>query len=434
MPHIPGHGRGVWEPGKPSKPYTPTSGPVTISRPEPRRVTATTKPGTSGGYQPPDKLGGSFQGATTGYGEGQVDPGLVAAVITQKNIPGMTEQRANQIAQESMGSTGIGFGIGSLPSVAATTQTPIVVDEDETIFKKTVDKGKETLLDFWSKISPTMAIGKGAQALLDKWFKNPTAEQLRDQNFLAIMKQALGENTDEFVKRYKKTISEAFKGDSSEEDFLRALESAEPPQGSESQRRVAPWDYYNPDLYYDKVFPGPAGMMQSEYDLAMQDYPEFLSNMGLSPISSRFGNTMGNLEDIANIPVTAEMQGKYPDFVRQIFEAREAVSRSRQEDRQRSGGGAGIMGAVPTPFTDVNNNGILDSLEVAQATTVPAATTTAATMTTPTPFDYSQWSQFGPQYPGSNQYLGSNYVNQGLGQGPNFDYWNQIARTFPGMT
>jgi hypothetical protein len=26
-----------------------------------------------------------------------------------------------------------------------------------------------------------------------------------------------------------------------------------------------------------------------------------------------------------------------------------------------------------------------------------------------------------------------NYVNQGLGQWPQFDYWNQIANTFPGM-
>ena len=97
-------------------------------------------------------------------------------------------------------------------------------------------------------------------------------------------------------------------------------------------------------------------------------------------------------------------------------------------------GGAGIMGVVPTPFTDVNNNGILDSLEVAQATTTPAATTTAATpaatlAAAPTPFDYSQW----PQYAAANQYPGPNYVNQGLGQRPNFDYFNQVAQAFPGM-
>ena len=55
-------------------------------------------------------------------------------------------------------------------------------------------------------------------------------------------------------------------------------------------------------------------------------------------------------------------------------------------------------------------------------------TTTPATTTTPMPFNYAQWPQFGP--------AGGpvpNYVNQGLGVSPHFDYWNQIARTFPGM-
>jgi hypothetical protein len=142
------------------------------------------------------------------------------------------------------------------------------------------------------------------------------------------------------------------------------------------------------------------------------------------------------------------MQGENPDFVKKIFEAREAISR-RNPQVQEGGEGIPSLAAAPTPFTDVNNNGILDSLEVAQATTtpaatttvpaatttvpaatttVPAATTTAATMTTPTPFDYSRWPSYGP--------AGGpvpNYVNQGLGQGPHFDYWNQIARTFPGM-
>ena len=122
-----------------------------------------------------------------------------------------------------------------------------------------------------------------------------------------------------------------------------------------------------------------------------------------------------------------------------IFDARAELD--RQQGDQGGGGGAGIMGAVPTPFTDVNNNGILDSLEVAQATTTPAATTTVpaatttAAATTPTPFDYSQLGpHFGPQYPGHYANLGPNYINQGLGQGPHFDYWNQIANAFPGMS
>jgi len=308
--------------------------------------------------------------------------------------------------------------------------------------KGIIDKGKETLVDWWSKISPTMALGKGVGALLDNFFKNPTVAQLRDPNFLAIMKQALGENTDKFVKDYKDTIAEAFKGDSSEEDFLRALESAESPQGSEAQRRIAPWDYYDKDLYYDKVFPGPAGMMQSEYDLAMQDYPKFLSAMGLSPISSRFGNTMGNLEDIASIPLDSiPYDERGQEFRKQVIEAREAVSRSRQEDRQRSGGGVGIpMGSslgvgeeTTTPFTyeqllqqygrpnliPENLLALVEQPEVAQVTTTPATATTmpAATTFAASPFDYSQWPQ---------------YMQQGIAS-PNLNPWYNTLQNYYGV-
>ena len=133
--------------------------------------------------------------------------------------------------------------------------------------------------------------------------------------------------------------------------------------------------------------------------------------------------TTGGLEELAGLDAQKFAQSELPDgspnpnynpdMAQTIFNARNELD--RQTGGQGGGGGAGIMGAVPTPFTDVNNNGILDSLEVAQATTtpaatttVPAATTTAATMTTPTPFDYSQW----PQYAATNQYSWPNYVNQ----------------------
>ena len=193
-------------------------------------------------------------------------------------------------------------------------------------------------------------------------------------------------------------------------------------QGSEAQRRIDPWDYYNPDLWE-----GSAEQAEAE-----KDYPKFLSAMGLSPISSRFGNTMGNLEDIASIPLDSipyDERGR--EFRKQVIEAREAVSRSRQEDRQGGGGGAGIpslyAGPIdpppglwqdPTDPTDPIN--ITFPIMPDPDPTIP--------VTTPTPFNYSQWPQFGP--------AGGpipNYVNQGLGSAPQFNYWNQIANTFPGM-
>jgi len=100
----------------------------------------------------------------------------------------------------------------------------------------------------------------------------------------------------------------------------------------------------------------------------------------------------------------------------------------RPEGAGGGGGGAGITNLEPLQqLAATVPAATTTTVPAATTTTIPAATTTAATMTTPTPFDYSQWPQFTSAYPGSN------YVNQGLGQGPNFDYWNQIARTFPGM-
>ena len=54
---------------------------------------------------------------------------------------------------------------------------------------------------------------------------------------------------------------------------------------------------------------------------------------------------------------------------------------------------------------------------------------TPTPITTPAPFDYSQ---LGPHFTSPDT---GHYANQGIpGQAwPQFDYWNQIARTFPGM-
>jgi len=136
------------------------------------------------------------------------------------------------------------------------------------------------------------------------------------------------------------------------------------------------------------------------------------------------------IENLANLQVTEKMQGENPDFANQIFAAREQVQRDRTQDRMNmpgqypGGGGAGIpsLAAVSTPFTDVNNNGILDNLEVAQATTTPATTATTAIPATTTaaatqiPFDYSQWPQ---------------YTQQGIAN-PNLNPWYNTLQNYYG--
>ena len=146
--------------------------------------------------------------------------------------------------------------------------------------------------------------------------------------------------------------------------------------------------------------------------------------------------TTGGLEELANIPVTREMQDNNPDLAKQIFNARNELDR-QWGDQGGQGGGQGIADLSPVAqlaatTTPEEVAAATVPAEVAAATTTPAATTTAAA-TEPTPFDYPG-PHFTSAYPGHYANWGPNYVNQGLGQGPNFDYWNQIARTFPGMT
>ena len=66
----------------------------------------------------------------------------------------------------------------------------------------------------------------------------------------------------------------------------------------------------------------------------------FLEKMGLKPMSSRFAQTTGNLVDIANIPVTPEMQGNNPEFAKRIFDARMELDRMGKD---RSGNTQGVM-------------------------------------------------------------------------------------------
>ena len=134
--------------------------------------------------------------------------------------------------------------------------------------------------------------------------------------------------------------------------------------------------------------------------------------------------TTGGLQDLGALDAT-----KYAgdaDFQNMIYAAREAVSRMNPQVQE---GGEGIpsLAVAPTPFTDVNNNGILDNLEVAQATTTPvtAATTLGIPSLTPTTLNYASMApQFGSQYPG--------YINQGV-MDPNLSPYYDNLRNYYGV-
>ena len=203
-------------------------------------------------------------------------------------------------------------------------------------------------------------------------------------------------------------------------------------------------------------------------------------------------STTGDLEDLAGLDAQKYAQPKLPDgsenpnydpdMAQTIFDARNELDKQQggQLGGGGQGGGAGIpsLAAVPgappytgepitKPSVDPENvYGLPDmysgfygspfnipnpgaSAAVVTPVTLPdgtivnmpdpytanqfqqymaSQTPVTTPVTTPTPFNYSQWPQFGP--------AGGpipNYVNQGLGSAPQFNYWNQIANTFPGM-
>ena len=275
-------------------------------------------------------------------------------------------------------------------------------------------------------------------ALLSMVF-NPKPRQFTDANFLAILKNQLDpKDYARYFSQWKDVISEGMGGTGvvSEdfEKFKNAIESASIPQGSEAQKRYAPWDYYDDDLYYDDstgIFGDSKSLQMSEYDLAMQDYPKFLSAMGLKPLSSRFANTTSNLVDIANIDPNTVPEDE-SDFRNRIFQARQELDRQGRNwmtGNQQSG--YSQSGSSLTPIAGLPRSGI-EGLPQAATTPVTTTATTPVTTTgivdlTPTPTQYPvygtgvgslDWSQFGPhfgpQYYGHPSHWVSGYANGGI--------------------
>ena len=165
-----------------------------------------------------------------------------------------------------------------------------------------------------------------AGTVFDSIFKNPKAEDFVTDNFRAILRGEVlftDEQKKDYYERYKDEINKA--GYNSLKAFKTSLDEAEIPQGSEAQRRLDPESYYDKELFKELELPG-----------MLEDQPEFLKSLGLTPSSSRFATTSGNLANIAQIdasekvfnPETGRMEFKYSDdFRRKIFDARADLDR-----------------------------------------------------------------------------------------------------------
>ena len=316
----------------------------------------------------------------------------------------------------------IGEGWGGNPPEDPAPTTPKVVKGTAAevlvaAAQEAEDKAKTEIIKPKTDFSLTgvlsnMNMGKYAEAAakgLFGWVKHPKAKQFTNLNDLAIIKAILGgasgESVDEYYKNYKDIINEGLGLDPDDpwglDEFSEALWYAPDlgVEGEESQRRLDKVSFYE-----DQISPQTKG--------------------GLEKLAGETIITGGNLSP------------EEKAFNQKVFNARNELDR-QWGDQGGQDGGQGIADLSPVAqlaaTTPEEVAAATVPAEVAAATTTPAATTTAAA-TEPTPFDYSQWPQFTSAYPGYNQYPWPNYVNQGLGQWPNFDYWNQIANAFPGMS
>ena len=443
-------------------------------------------------YLPPATSGGSWMNTPSG-GEQQTQPQNVhqqaAQSMQQAGLSGVgdissTTQEGQQAVKDYYEEREQETGQQMPQQIQdIISQTPIVQGIEvipKAIKEKVIDPVISGVGNLWNQYM-------SGSLLTAPWkmLKYPKAKQFTmygNQNDLAIIKSLLlnaeGEldptKVDIYYEKYKDIINEGLKTDMKEVEeerggttsdefwdkkfeeqgnlyFKKALASApdKGAQGEESQRRLDKVSFYGGD---DEDWVPP--------------------------------QTTGGLEQLAGEAIiTGEnLSPEEKAFNQKVFNARNELD--RQTGGQGGGGGAGIPSlytgpittpdqtpddiiiddgfkpgvdpenpwGIPSPYAgfydspfNIPNPGA--SAAVVTPVTLPSGETinfgnpyiadqfqqymasqTQTPATTQTPFDYSRWPQFGP--------AGGpvpNYVNQGLGQGPQFNYWNQIANAFPGM-
>ena len=302
---------------------------------------------TAGGFSPQDM---NIQPAVSvGFGQGQVDPGLAAAAgaggitstqqaqqqFTGPFQPNQQQQTGGIFNTNTSGSNQGTDNQGTDTSTSGSGNK----DEDD-------DDNKQNIIDFFQQFSPAVQAAKLFGYGVDALFKvKPRAEQMSNPNALSIIRLTLldkngqldPKKVKEYYERNKDIIdkgtgvgsleaAEENKGLTEFDAFSNLMENAakEGIQGTRSQFLADPESYYDIDLY--KTLEQPA---------AMENYPKILKDLGLKPLSSRFGNTTTNLVDKANIDVNTP--GLSDKFIQDIFDARmqlDAMGKDRSGNSQ----------------------------------------------------------------------------------------------------
>ena len=271
-----------------------------------------------------------------------------------------------------------------------------------------------------------------------KKLAHPEKEDFLDPNFLATMKMVFDAKEKEigsdqfkkdFLADYQELINEAYGSEA--EDFKEA-------QG---------FNVSGEDLFNQKLSEAGTDAFFKTLNPSVQfnvDPSKYMKGEG----KYFMPQTTGGLESLASLDAQKYLQGEFydPKLAQMIFDARETLGTEKLRQEQRSGQGvgagiadlepAGILSSLPEdefeiiagPFDPPQGPGIPGEIITKPVTLPDGTVVNMPATTTPMPFNYAQWPQFGP--------AGGpvpNYVNQGLGQGPQFDYWNSIANAFPGM-
>ena len=299
------------------------------------------------------------------------------------------------------------------------------------------DDASSSLWNDYAKGNLGVAAAKG----LFGWVKYPKAKQFTmygNQNDLAIIKSLLlnaeGEldptKVDIYYEKYKDIINEGLKTD---------MKEVEEERGGTTSDEF--WDKKfeeQGNLYFKKALASaPDKGAQGEESQRRLDKVSFYEDQ-ISP------QTKGGLEKLAGetIITGGNLSPEEKAFNQKVFNARNELDR-QWGDQGGQDGGQGIADLSPVAqlaATTTPEEVAAATVPAEVAATTPAATTTTAAATEPIPIDYPG-PHFTSAYPGHYANLGSayanlgpDYVNQGLGQWPQFNYWNQIANAFPGMS
>ena len=251
---------------------------------------------------------------------------------------------------------------------------------------------------------------KALQALLDKAFR-PEAKDFSNPNFLAVLNAAFQSgrlDKDDYTEKYKELLDEVYGGQAKDPEMQTKL----------LEEGIAGLD--TEGLFDLAMQQATEGVLPGSGTQRITDPASFYEETGM-PVTS------GGLLDLANIAVTPEMQGKNPELVKMIFDARAELNRMGKNTSTGTSN-QGILAASPAlPGISVPVGGTIPAPKPGPITTNPVLSPilvggpTSKITSGITPFNINQFYASLPHY-----------TQQGV-MSPNVAQYYLNLVLFPGM-